>query len=142
MTHEVLDQAIYSQIILDDRATAIRPCPEKQTRERTLTMKKSPPGRPVLPHGRAVVGIDIGKRKHAATALSPQGEVIARLASFRLLRSGHRIGFHYSENKVLGRVMAAVPAAACGRRRRLHPVTLPCGAGCRSFRMVEGRSTI
>jgi transposase len=29
-----------------------------------------------------VVGIDIGKRKHAATAVSPQGEVIASLASF------------------------------------------------------------
>jgi len=39
-------------------------------------------GKPVLARGRAVVGIDIGKRKHAAAAVSPQGEVIARLASF------------------------------------------------------------
>ena len=47
-------------------------------------MKKSP----VLPRGRAVVGIDIGKGKHAATALSPQGEVIAQLASFPNTRQG------------------------------------------------------
>jgi transposase len=51
-------------------------------------MKKSLRGRPVLPHDRAVAGIDIGKRKHAATALSPQGEVIARLASFPNTRPG------------------------------------------------------
>jgi transposase len=51
-------------------------------------MKKSPRARPVLPRGRAAVGIDIGKRKHAATALSPQGEVIARLASFPNTRQG------------------------------------------------------
>ena len=51
-------------------------------------MKKSHRGRPVLPRGRAAVGIDIGKRKHAATALSPQGEVIARLASFPNTRQG------------------------------------------------------
>jgi hypothetical protein len=38
-------------------------------------MKKSPQAKPVLPRGRAVVGIDIGKGKHAATALSPQGEI-------------------------------------------------------------------
>jgi transposase len=40
------------------------------------------PGMPVLAGGRAVVGIDIGKRKHAATALSPKGEILAQLASF------------------------------------------------------------
>jgi transposase len=51
-------------------------------------MKKSPQGQPVLPRGRAVVGIDIGKGKHAATALSPQGEVIAQLASFPNTRQG------------------------------------------------------
>lgn len=51
-------------------------------------MKKSLRGRPVLPRGRAVAGIDIGKRKHAATALSPQGEVVARLASFPNTRQG------------------------------------------------------
>jgi transposase len=51
-------------------------------------MKRSPQGFPVLAHGRAVVGIDIGKRKHAATALSPQGEVIAQLGSFPNTREG------------------------------------------------------
>ncbi len=51
-------------------------------------MKKSLKGKPVLPRGRAVVGIDIGKRKHAATALSPQGEIIAQLASFSNTRQG------------------------------------------------------
>jgi len=51
-------------------------------------MKKSLRSRPVLAKGRAVVGIDVGKRKHAATALTPQGEVIARLASFPNTRAG------------------------------------------------------
>jgi len=51
-------------------------------------MKKSLRSRPVLAKGRAVVGIDVGKRKHAATALSPQGEVIAQLASFPNTRQG------------------------------------------------------
>jgi transposase len=51
-------------------------------------MKKSFRGRPVLAKGRAVVGIDVGKRKHAATALTPKGEVIARLASFPNTRQG------------------------------------------------------
>jgi transposase len=51
-------------------------------------MKKSLRGCPVLPRGRAAVGIDIGKRKHAATALSPQGEIIARLAAFPNTRQG------------------------------------------------------
>jgi transposase len=59
-----------------------------QPQERTLTMKKSRKGQPVLPRGRAVVGIDIGKRKHAATALSPHGEVIAQLAAFPNTRQG------------------------------------------------------
>jgi len=51
-------------------------------------MKKSLRSRPVLAKGRAVVGIDVGKRKHAATALTPQGEVIAQLASFPNTRRG------------------------------------------------------
>ena len=51
-------------------------------------MKKSPQAKPVLPRGRAVVGIDIGKGKHAATALSPQGEIIAQLAAFPNTRQG------------------------------------------------------
>ena len=88
MTNEVLDQVNYPQIILDDKAAAIRRCPETQTPERTYTMKQSLRGRPTQPRGRAAVGIDIGKRKHAATALSPQGEVIARLASFPNTRQG------------------------------------------------------
>ena len=40
-------------------------------------MNNPGPGRPVLAQGRAVVGIDIGKRTHAATALSPPGEILA-----------------------------------------------------------------
>ena len=51
-------------------------------------MKKSSHGQPVLARGRAVVGIDIGKGKHAATALSLQGEVIAQLAAFPNSREG------------------------------------------------------
>jgi transposase len=51
-------------------------------------MKRHQPGKPVFARGRAVVGIDVGKRKHAATALSPQGEVIAQLASFPNTRPG------------------------------------------------------
>jgi len=51
-------------------------------------MKRIDRGKPVLAKGRAVVGIDVGKRKHAATALSPQGEIIAQLASFPNTREG------------------------------------------------------
>ena len=51
-------------------------------------MKKLRKGLPVRTGGRAVVGIDIGKRKHAATALSPQGEIIAQLAAFPNTRQG------------------------------------------------------
>jgi len=50
--------------------------------------KDIPKGKPIIARGRAVVGIDIGKRKHAAAAVSPQGEVIARLASFSNTREG------------------------------------------------------
>lgn len=38
--------------------------------------------------GRAVVGIDIGKRHHAAVAVNPQGEKIASIASFHNTREG------------------------------------------------------
>ena len=51
-------------------------------------MKRPTRGQPVLARGRAVAGIDIGKRKHAATALSPQGEMIAQLASFPNTKAG------------------------------------------------------
>lgn len=51
-------------------------------------MKRIDRSKPVLAKGRAVVGIDVGKRKHAATALSPQGEIIAQLASFPNTREG------------------------------------------------------
>jgi transposase len=51
-------------------------------------MKRMQPGKPVLAKGRAVVGIDVGKRKHAATALTPNGEMTAQLASFPNTRQG------------------------------------------------------
>jgi len=38
--------------------------------------------RPVLARGRAVVGIDVGKNKHAAVAIDPQGEKLASIAAF------------------------------------------------------------
>jgi transposase len=50
--------------------------------------KKTDKRRPVLARGRAIVGIDIGKRKHAAAAISPQGELIARLDCFANSRDG------------------------------------------------------
>ena len=43
---------------------------------------------PVLARGRAVVGIDIGKRKHSAFAVGPQGQKMASLASFDNDRTG------------------------------------------------------
>jgi len=43
---------------------------------------------PVLARGRAVVGIDIGKQKHSAFAVGPQGERLASLASFENNRAG------------------------------------------------------
>jgi transposase len=43
---------------------------------------------PVRAEGRAVVGIDIGKNKHAAVAVSRQGEKIASLAAFQNNRDG------------------------------------------------------
>ena len=44
--------------------------------------------RPVFAGGRNVVGIDIGKNRHSAVAVSPQGEKIASLASFTNDREG------------------------------------------------------
>jgi hypothetical protein len=58
-----------------------------------------------LAEGRAVVGIDIGKRTHAATALSLQGEILAQLASFPKTRAG----LNRLEQEVL--LLAATPAA-------------------------------
>jgi len=43
---------------------------------------------PVRAEGRAVVGIDIGKNKHAAVGVSSQGEKIASLAAFQNNREG------------------------------------------------------
>lgn len=51
-------------------------------------MKRLQPGKPVRAKGRAVVGIDVGKRKHAATALTPSGERIAQLVCFLNTRAG------------------------------------------------------
>lgn len=51
-------------------------------------MKRLKSKKPVLANGRAVVGIDVGKRKHAATALTPNGEMTAQLASFPNTRQG------------------------------------------------------
>jgi transposase len=68
--------------------------------------------RPVHARGRNVVGIDIGKRKHAATAISPQGEIIAQLASFL----NNRQGVELLETRVLrkaggpGKVLVVIEA--------------------------------
>jgi transposase len=43
---------------------------------------------PVRAGGRAVVGIDIGKRHHAAVAVSHQGDKLASIASFQNTREG------------------------------------------------------
>ena len=42
----------------------------------------------VLVDHRNIVGIDIGKRKHAATAVTPKGGVIASLALFENNKAG------------------------------------------------------
>ena len=44
--------------------------------------------RPVLAKGRNIVGIDIGKHRHSAVAVGPQGEKLASLASFANDRDG------------------------------------------------------
>jgi len=53
--------------------------------------------RPVLAEGRNVVGIDIGKNRHSAVAIGPQGRKIASLASF----SNDREGVECLEARVL-----------------------------------------
>jgi transposase len=95
ITHEVMDQAFLTRIALDfgpaaDQLPAgARRRPAKLFIQRTALMKKRlKAGKPVLAKGRAVVGIDVGKRKHAATALSPKAEMIAQLASFTNTREG------------------------------------------------------
>jgi len=97
ITHEVLDQVplLSSCHSLDfgpaDDQPAVgarRPAEQQPFNPRTTLMKSSKPGKPVLAKGRAGVGIDVGKRKHAATALTPQGERIAQLASFPNTRAG------------------------------------------------------
>jgi len=92
ITHEVLDQvlSLSRRISLDfgPTANARRPAEHPHFTPRTIRMKRSKPATPVLAKGRAVVGIDVGKRKHAATALTPQGEMIAQLASFPNTRQG------------------------------------------------------
>lgn len=52
---------------------------------------------PVLARGRAVVGIDVGKHKHAAFAVDAQGEKIAAIACFE----NNREGIDALENVVL-----------------------------------------
>ena len=75
-------------------------------------MKRSKRAKTVLAKGRAVVGIDVGKRKHAATALTPNGEIIAQLASFPNTRGG----INLLEKEVLrkaggpGKVLVAMEA--------------------------------
>jgi transposase len=43
---------------------------------------------PVLAAGRFVLGIDVGKYKHAATILSPHGEILGSLQHFENTRAG------------------------------------------------------
>jgi transposase len=89
ITHEVLDQVLFARISLDFGPAVVDRRPDKHVIQRTALMdKRLKSGRPVLTKGRAVVGIDVGKRKHAATALSPKAEMIAQLASFTNTREG------------------------------------------------------
>jgi transposase len=89
-----VDQVLSSSSPLSlDFGTAVsaRRPPKQQPFNPTILPMKSQrpkPGMPVLAKGRAVVGIDVGKRKHAATALAPQGEIVAQLASFPNNRQG------------------------------------------------------
>jgi len=50
--------------------------------------KRKPKTNTVKVDHRNIVGIDIGKRKHAATAVTPKGEVIASLKSFENNQAG------------------------------------------------------
>jgi transposase len=95
MTHEVVDQVLNSKFSnLPRKQGPGDPRPPSSRTVNTVhktgvsIMNKDRPGILVLAHGRAVVGIDIGKRTHAATALSPQGEILAQLASFPNTRAG------------------------------------------------------
>src|SRR5512140_2619959 len=112
ITHEVVDQVLASRSSLENQAPAIRSGPRRKQPPGVLLMNHHRLGKPVLAEGRSVVGIDIGKRKHAATALSPQGEIIAQLASFPNTREG----VDQLENEVLrkaggpGRVLVAMEA--------------------------------
>jgi transposase len=113
ITHEVLDQVFLTCIALDFGPAAASRRFGKHFTQRTILMKKRlKPGKPVLAKGRAVVGIDIGKCKHAATALSPKAEMIAQLASF----TNNREGIDLLERDVLrkaggpGKVLVAMEA--------------------------------
>ena len=100
ITHEVVDQVLSlpPRLSLDFGPAADqppvgarrRPAKPQPFTPRNLPMKSKrfPSRKPVLAKGRAVVGIDVGKRKHAATALTPQGEVIVQLASFPNTKAG------------------------------------------------------
>jgi transposase len=97
ITHEVLDQVCLFNYPLDIRAATSRCRPTFLPPERIPVVKRKrnrnqgkplKPGDPVLANGRAVCGIDIGKRRHAAAALSPQGEILARLDAFPNTQAG------------------------------------------------------
>jgi len=75
ITHEVLEQANYCCFSL---------VAERNQKMNDIRFYD----RPVFANGRNVVGIDIGKNKHSAVAVSPQGEKIASLASFTSDREG------------------------------------------------------
>ena len=124
ITHEVVDQVLSlpPRLSLDFGPAADqppvgarrRPAKPQPFTPRNLPMKSKrfPSRKPVLAKGRAVVGIDVGKRKHAATALTPQGEVIVQLASF----PNTKAGIDLLEKEVLrqagrpGRVLVAMEA--------------------------------
>jgi hypothetical protein len=74
ITHEVLEQAKISFFLVMNRRFAMNDFRFYD--------------RPVFAMGRNVVGIDIGKNRHSAFAVSPQGEKIALLASFTNDREG------------------------------------------------------
>jgi len=97
MTHEVLGQVVYQSTSLVNRVAARSRRTWIRNTPRTQNMKYHRKGQPIAARGRAVVGIDIGKRKNAATALSPQGEIIAQLASFPNTHEG----VEFLESKVL-----------------------------------------
>jgi transposase len=90
ITYEVLDQAFFLPpcLSLDCGPAIIGRRPDEHFCKRIVPMKHLKPGKPILAKGRAVVGIDVGKRKHAATALTPNGEMISQLASFPNTRQG------------------------------------------------------